>query len=167
MYQLGLGECFLLTFPRFDGGEFHVLINCGTVLGTPYAGMLLREVAHDIANVTSLSIDVLVITVMHWDHISGFVDAFELFRQFHVGEVWMAWTEDPQDATAERLMWDRDERLATLYEGTTVMQNLSEREPEAGVMFEQVAGHLAFAGHDSRVPPRRTCPRMRHPPQVR
>ena len=33
MYRQGLGDCFLLSFPR-PGGESHVLIDCGVLDGT-------------------------------------------------------------------------------------------------------------------------------------
>ncbi len=37
MYKLQLGDCFLLTFPRDDGGEFHLLIDCGLIQGAEAA----------------------------------------------------------------------------------------------------------------------------------
>ena len=48
------------------------------------------------------TLDLLVITHEHWDHISGFDDsqARDIFSEIDVRQIWMAWTEDPKDATA-------------------------------------------------------------------
>ena len=62
-------------------------------------------------------VDVLVGTHEHWDHISGFVQAKDVFDKFEVGEVWLAWTEDPRDATANRLRKRERIRLAALWLG--------------------------------------------------
>ena len=48
MYRHGLGDCFLLFFPKTGGGEFKVLIDCGVILGTPNPGPLMQKVSEDI-----------------------------------------------------------------------------------------------------------------------
>src|SRR6478672_6673863 len=48
MYRQGLGDCFLVTLPRQDGGDFHILIDCGVILGTDCAGARLTEVVDDV-----------------------------------------------------------------------------------------------------------------------
>ena len=39
----------------------------------------------------------------HWDHVSGFYDAKDIFGPMTVGEIWVAWTEDPSDPAAQNL----------------------------------------------------------------
>jgi len=34
MYRQGLGDCFLITLPKRDGSPWHMLIDCGVILGT-------------------------------------------------------------------------------------------------------------------------------------
>lgn len=102
MYRPGFGECFLLTFPRL-GMPFHMLINCGVLMGTPNAAAKMKEVVKDIQAVTEGRLDLLVVTHRHWDKISGFIQAQEIFDQINVGQVWLGWTEDPYDRDARRL----------------------------------------------------------------
>src|SRR5207248_2666973 len=97
MYRHGLGDCILLTLPRPRGGPGHVLIDCG-VLGTGPRRM--AAVAEDLHRTTGGRLDVVVATHAHWDHVSGFVQARGLFDQMDIGEVWLPWTEDPNDPAA-------------------------------------------------------------------
>ncbi len=94
MYRQGLGDCFLLSFPRAHG-ESHVLIDCGVLKGTADATARINRVAESILESTGGRLDALVVTHEHWDHISGFLQAESVFARLEIGEVWMAWTEDP------------------------------------------------------------------------
>ena len=96
MYRQGLGDCFLLAFATGAGRPFYMLIDCGVLLGTPDAGEKMRQVAESLRDSTGGRIDVLVATHQHWDHLSGFDQAREVFDQIDFGEVWVGWTEDPQ-----------------------------------------------------------------------
>ena len=102
MYRHGFGECFLLTFPRL-GAPFHMLINCGVLMGTPHAAEVMKTVVEDIYQFTRGRLDVLVVTNRHWDKVSGFVQARDVFEKISVGQVWLGWTEDPNDRDARRL----------------------------------------------------------------
>jgi hypothetical protein len=111
MYGQGLGDCFLLAFPRAEsnGGEserpVYVLIDCGVVAGTPDGPARMQEVVCDIKRTTwddSLSppqghLDLLIITHEHWDHLSSFVQATEEWKQITVDALWTAWTEKEND----------------------------------------------------------------------
>jgi hypothetical protein len=99
MYRVGLGECFLLTFPRL-GVPFHMLINCGAIMGTPDAGFKMRAIVSDILATTNGHLDVVVATHLHWDKLSGFVQAQDIFKEIRVSQVWLGWTEDPLDPDA-------------------------------------------------------------------
>src|SRR3974377_391639 len=101
MYRQGLGDCFLLAFPKSGGGDFFVLIDCGVILGTPDADTLMDAVAADVIATTKGKIDVLVVTHEHWDHVSGFAPEKKRFEKLKVDQVWMAWTEDPHDQVAQ------------------------------------------------------------------
>jgi hypothetical protein len=103
MYRQGLGDCFLISLPRENGGTFYVLIDCGVILGTPDAGLKMKEVVQDIHATTGGKIDLLLATHEHWDHLSGFIQARELFGKFRIDSVWLPWTEDPDDALANNL----------------------------------------------------------------
>ena len=89
MYRPGLGECFLLTFPRL-GVPFHMLIDCGVVPG-PNRLRMMKAIAADIHKTTGGRLDVVVITHRHWDHISGFFQAREVFEKMSVEQVWLGW----------------------------------------------------------------------------
>lgn len=96
MYCHGFGDCFLLSFT--DGG--HMLIDCG-VLNSDFSH--LRKAVEDVIATTAGHIDLLVATHEHWDHISGFTQARDLFEKLTFGNVWLAWTEDPKDSQAQQL----------------------------------------------------------------
>jgi beta-lactamase superfamily II metal-dependent hydrolase len=106
MYRQGLGDCFLLTIPAARG-EFHMLIDCGVVLGTSDPATRMGEVLDDILKATDGRIDLLVVTHEHWDHVSGFTQARDRFDKLEIARVWVAWTEDPADPLARKLRAER------------------------------------------------------------
>ena len=114
LYRHGLGDCILVFLPKAGGGFFKIMIDCGVVLGTPDAATLMRNVVSNILEVTDSQIDVLIATHEHWDHVSGFVQATELFQKLNVGQVWFAWTEDNSDPLAKKLKLEHDQALAAL-----------------------------------------------------
>nr|WP_137827989.1 MBL fold metallo-hydrolase [Methylobacterium sp. L1A1] len=120
-YRQGLGDCFLLAFPREKPGadgrtQVFILIDCGVVLGTPDAAARMREVVRDIRQKIGPTnhLDVLVVTHEHWDHLSGFLQAEDDFDGLAVGEVWLGWTENPQDPQASALAASRAKALGAL-----------------------------------------------------
>lgn len=109
LYRIPLGDCFLLTFPG-TSGPCHVLIDCGLVLGGPTDRM--PPIVRDIAEATRVApgrsrIDLVVVTHEHWDHLSGFTQARDVFDTIEFGALWVAWTEDPSDALARKLRAER------------------------------------------------------------
>jgi beta-lactamase superfamily II metal-dependent hydrolase len=113
MYRQGLGDCFLITLPGKDGTPFYMLIDCGVILGTADPESIMTKVVQNILDVTGGRLNLLVITHEHWDHLSGFVQAADLFRKLTVDEIWFAWTEDPDDLLAKQLREERQSiRLA-------------------------------------------------------
>ena len=67
----------------------------------------MRKVALDIEATTGGHLDVVVASHDHWDNVSGFAQAREVFDRITIGEVWMTWTEDPSDTEAEAMRRNR------------------------------------------------------------
>lgn len=112
MYQHGLGDCFLLSFPTGKAKYVHVMIDCGIVLGTSEPGTVMTKVAKDIKKVTKGHVDILVITHEHWDHLSGFdpAQAQTIFDDVKFGTFWLAWTEDEKNPLANHLRTEREKK---------------------------------------------------------
>jgi glyoxylase-like metal-dependent hydrolase (beta-lactamase superfamily II) len=100
MYRIGTGDCFLLKFRSGNEVTFTMLIDCGSCRGdsATFTGFV-REIAADVNNHLGL----LVITHEHLDHIIGFARAQDVFKQIQIDHVWVAWTEEPGNALAEKL----------------------------------------------------------------
>src|SRR5215813_10922508 len=97
MYRVGFGDCFLLSLP-VDGGTEHILIDCGV-----HARGDIRKIAEAVADLCRESggkLALVIATHAHQDHISGFASCGEQFKQLIVREVWMPWTENPNDQAA-------------------------------------------------------------------
>lgn len=112
MYRQGLGDCFLVSF--FTGPTpVHMLVDCGT-LGATTTGVSMKDVVKNIADETGRHLHVLVATHEHKDHVSGFSTGRQIFDQFDVDRVWVAWTEDPADDVAVDLEKYEDDLLASI-----------------------------------------------------
>jgi len=102
LYCHGLGDCLLVEIPRSGRQPFWMLIDCGIHTSAQGGTATIRSVVEDIYKITK-RLDVIVGTHEHWDHISGFLQAEDLFKKFEVGEVWFAWTENPADPDGRQL----------------------------------------------------------------
>jgi beta-lactamase superfamily II metal-dependent hydrolase len=152
MYRQGLGDCFLLAFATGAARPFYMLIDCGVLLGTEDAGDRMRRVAESLRDSTGGRIDVLVATHQHWDHLSGFDQAREVFDQIDFGEVWVGWTEDPGNDLATRLRARRKTHLRALG-GATRSLRMAGDDAQAGTL-EAVLGFFGdpgVDGHPSRI----------------
>ncbi len=103
MYQVGFGDCFLLTAeyaaPLPDGrAERHILIDCGSTREAD--GTRLAEVVKLVQQHTAGRLDVLVVTHRHKDHLSAFgLDGpGQLLEGLRPALVLRSWTEDPAAA---------------------------------------------------------------------
>jgi glyoxylase-like metal-dependent hydrolase (beta-lactamase superfamily II) len=94
MYRQGLGDCFLISVPRKGDRPYHVMIDCGVILGTADPSTIMTKVVENIVATTGGEIDLLIATHEHWDHLSGFIQAKDSFDKLKVREVWLGWTED-------------------------------------------------------------------------
>jgi len=117
--QEGIGDCFLLSFPKSEGMA-HMLIDGGVLKGTEDGKARMQAIVRDIAKTTACleppgsHLDVLVVTHEHWDHVSGFLQAENEFKQLSIGEVWLAWTEKTGDALADQLREQRAKARKTV-----------------------------------------------------
>ena len=143
MYRQGLGDCFLVTL-NAQPNPYRILIDCGVILGTPNAAAVMTRVAQDIHDETGGQIDLFVSTHEHWDHLSGFLQAQSIFDQMRFGEVWLGWTEDPNNATARTLGATRAAAVSAL---TIAEANLRLSEaPSALQAADETRAMLDFFG---------------------
>lgn len=95
-YCHGFGDCFLITMIDDQQTQFKMVIDCGLLSGSKR----INQVIEDIASETNNELDALAITHEHKDHLSGFTSGKVLWQQMSVKEIWLAWTEDPNDPQA-------------------------------------------------------------------
>jgi hypothetical protein len=125
MYRQGLGDCFLITIPRQNGNPFYVVIDCGVILGTKDAGKIMTEVVEHIITTTGGHVDLVVATHEHWDHISGFGQAREIWtdkNRLTVGQVWLSWAEDNKNPLARKLRKQRNDLKIALQAAASRMR---------------------------------------------
>jgi beta-lactamase superfamily II metal-dependent hydrolase len=103
LYNTGFGDCILLTFRADDGSPRYMLIDCGVHHMYPDGDERMQRIASDIAEATGKHLHVVVATHEHTDHLYGFKHGREVFEEFRIDELWLAWTEDPSDPVAQEL----------------------------------------------------------------
>lgn len=94
MYRQGLGDCFLLTFQRKSKPDFNLLIDCGLYQTAKDKAKIMTDVANDIKKTSNDKLDVVALTHDHYDHMSGFTLAKDVFDTIDFEQVWVGWTED-------------------------------------------------------------------------
>jgi hypothetical protein len=115
-YQVGFGDCFLLTFhyaaPETDR---HILIDFGSTEipdGAPERPKMLLKIAQDIQKKCDGHLHAVIATHRHADHINGFATqkggkgSGDVIRSCKPDVVLQPWTEDPdapEDPFRERL----------------------------------------------------------------
>lgn len=96
-YNVGFGDCFLLTFSYSGGGARNILIDFGSTRLSgfgPQGGLL--SIAKKIREDTGGKLHMVVATHRHADHISGFGgEPGETIRSLQPELVVQPWTEDP------------------------------------------------------------------------
>jgi hypothetical protein len=142
LYQVGFGDCLLLSFIYPKAARRHLLIDFGTskLPGALKPSTYMPTVAADIQQACGGKLDALVATHRHMDHISGFATdgsnggSGTIIADCKPDVVVQPWTEDPSAET--------DARAAT---------RLSSRSPQsflaALASMHDVAGALAAMTH--------------------
>lgn len=107
-YQVGFGDCFLLSF-NYDGGKKkHVLIDFGTkALPKDAPKDLMLRIANNIKEIVGKDLVAVVATHRHQDHVSGFQrnkgrDSGDIIRSLNPKVVVQPWTEQPDLAQKAR-----------------------------------------------------------------
>lgn len=174
MYNAGFGDAFLLELPvgpavgSPPSPPFRMLIDCGAhSLGYPRPGWKPEELVDQIIADISVGgaeprLDVVVATHRHQDHVLGF--KVGAWKDVRVGEVWMPWTEDPEDPIATALR-ERQSRLALgmhLAFGQPSFHNRFSKNPGLVASLQAMVAnsltneaamatlHGGFRGHPSR-----------------
>ncbi len=146
MYRHGLGDCFLLTFPKKNGADVHLMIDCGVVLGTAAPEGVMTMVAENIRKETGGTLDVLVITHEHWDHLSGFDpgQARPIFEKVKINSLWLGWTEEEGNVEAERLRKERELKKAAAKKAREALEK--SKTPAAKNRAKRLSELLGFFG---------------------
>ena len=117
MYNIGFGDCFLLTFPAADRPR-KVLIDCGVnFLGKNKEQTFDDVVARLIEDAKEdgvPKIDLVIATHRHQDHVSGFAN--EAWNDVEVGEVWMPWTENYEDKQAVEILLSQSSKAKKVHQ---------------------------------------------------
>jgi glyoxylase-like metal-dependent hydrolase (beta-lactamase superfamily II) len=162
MYRTGLGDCFLMAFPKgkASGGKpgdaFYLLLDCGVFFKTPEPDNVqrIKRIAADITKATGGQveiaetdkgpvvtvkvggqIDLLAITHEHWDHVSAFhpKQAQDIFAQNALKKLWMAWTENLSIPLARNLHDGRRAMRVALTNAFTKIQGMQTEAKKLGL----------------------------------
>jgi beta-lactamase superfamily II metal-dependent hydrolase len=142
MFNVGFGDCFLVAIPT-TAGVRRILFDCGRHKGGDIANQKMVDAV--IAAATDPDdvprIDLIVATHRHKDHISGF--KMKGWDKVEVREVWMPWTEDPNDPNARGVVEGQVRAAAAAlqaFAATTPALRGVEKERQ-----EQMAGVVGLA----------------------
>lgn len=122
MYNTGFGDCFLLAFPAEDEGARYVLIDCGVHHQYSGGSERMKLIAEDIAKATGNNLQIVAVTHEHTDHITGFRYGESAFKEIEIGELWLAWTEDPSNPLARKLRDIHSQRIKALNAAVTKLK---------------------------------------------
>jgi hypothetical protein len=165
MYNVGFGDCFLLSF-QYPGKARHVLVDYGST-SAPKRGPkdYMAKIADDIKKVSSGKLAGVIATHRHRDHVSGFsTDAGtgKVIAALKPDFVIQPWTEDPKAKT------DALTATSTLYTGGKpdtkkitahflgalddmhrVAASIHSRASDRNLVGAVTAGQLQFMGEDN------------------
>jgi len=161
-YQVGFGDCFLLTF-HYGPQSRHVLIDFGST-GRPKGAPkdLLMKVADNIREHCDGKIHIVVATHRHQDHISGFTTSDDsekeapgdIIRSCKPDVVIMPWTEDPNAPIDAKHATEVKGELVPFASTLTNMQDVAKSvaREEKHLSFwlnPKLSRQLAFLGENN------------------
>lgn len=157
-YQVGFGDCFLLTF-HYSNKDRHVLIDFGSTGQPKTAGPdLMLRVANDIKEQCGGKLHAVVATHRHKDHISGFATSDgkgsgDVIASCKPDAVIQPWTEDPKaqpDAIRQTDLSDKKSFLGALESMHSVSESfLVELQRLRTGLSRTTFNQLAFLGEDN------------------
>lgn len=147
MFCQGLGDCFLITIPQNGSRPYSILIDCGVAMGTPSAEDIMKQAVKSIAELTKGTVDLIVVTHQHWDHVSGFVHAAdEMRKQIKFKHLWLAWTENSNDKLAQELQSRFAKAKLALARAFNAAASLKRTDATSTERLEALSGVFAFFG---------------------
>lgn len=159
-YQVGFGDCFLLSFEYDAGAAKHVLIDFGST-GLPEGVKQSRmmDIALDIKNRTGGKLAAVVATHRHKDHISGFATAKngkgtgDVIRSLEPDLVIQPWTEDPaleREATGPKVKITRAGKQVSALIAMHDLASLALDEVKRSrALPKELRRQLSFLGEDN------------------
>lgn len=159
-YQVGFGDCFLLTF-HYPKTKRHVLIDFGStgMPGTANANQM-ELIANDIAKRCDGKLHAVVATHRHKDHISGFAKDGKktspggIIASLHPDVVIQPWTEhpraDPKTGVLTKLKPGHKSFLRALQNMHAVADAVRDEAVRRPLFFGKgAAEQLRFLGEDN------------------
>jgi len=165
-YQVGFGDCFLLSFVYSEKDKRHVLIDFGST-GLPKASKAkpsqhMRLIAEQIkADCAPGGLTALVATHRHADHINGFGTdgktgkSGEVIRDLKPKLVLQPWTEDPDaPKNAKKATKDSSRSAKSFVSGLRAKQDIARMvfdlaEKKPAWMSKELQKELGFLGLDN------------------
>ena len=155
MFRAGTGDFFVLKFMADKEESFTMMIDCGCIGGGKDTfEPLVMELQSYITNNT---IDLLVVTHEHADHINGFEKAKHLFKDIKFKKVWFAWTEDVTDDLANDLRKNHSEIKVALKQVALRLNSLKENNyykelfVDETISLDKIAAQEHFIGSMSEL----------------
>jgi hypothetical protein len=112
MYRIGTGDCFAIKFFAGSKATFNLMIDCGAQQGE---AKVFAKYVNDLKSFVGNSLDALVVTHEHTDHVLGFERCKNLFTtDFTVKETWMSWAENDNRKDVKTLKDEHGKRKMAL-----------------------------------------------------
>lgn len=157
MYNVGFGDCFLLTF-HFAKKDRHMLIDYGSTAAPKFGhAKYMIEVAQDIKVNCNGKLDILVATHRHRDHISGFNTEGDatgrIIASLKPDHVIQPWTEDPKakpTAMTATTTWDTKGKADDKQMTSHFLGSLEDMHRIAGTVAQLARTGVIEAGLEKR-----------------